>query len=720
MPRALPALISLLIITAPIAGVTAVSASVDSNDHQHFQTEEPDIAGNFSTAADNVTIYDRSVQTLRVDRSSTVATAVEFPRTEVSSPAVSVPTQLRSAGNRQLVTLAAGSSPRVELNLNATGGGNVDDKQVHLIAARITEPVDSSLSSLGDFSEFGAFVRGEYNTKVEFTNYSSESITNNNAAFNYDNAEPGEYIFFSVLGNGIHVEDGDISVEERVFVIGADTVFVQESPSQIVTESETPEVGDTVRFNVEAPVTTADDNVEHVVALFNESVIGEQEITIKAPAEIKQSTTASSFTVTSDIKEASGETALEEGTSAFGRELDTTYEKIGIFDLPDVVTYLAAGGKFSEQENPGTTILNASVTAVTAGPDATVTVDTQESFEPGSYVAVHLAMVDGDLTTIAASRTDLSLIPPTADTDPTPSDGGGGGGGGGGFALVTPETAPDVEVTTTESTIPTLDTQNNQRVAEFDQVQSVNSVTFDTPDRIGEVFVSDVDVASSNINPPGAPITANDIAVPETTTDRPAVIEFNVPRERLSVIGATAEDLRVFHRQGDQYDSLPTTVSSTTEETVTVTAEATEFSVFVVSAVGQPTAQITTNADEIQVGEQLELSAAETTVPFGEIETVEWDIAGESIMGGNITTTVDQSGPTTVSVAVTTRAGVTDTTTTTITIAESETEIQTVPDDSNRTEPSPAEETDDETPGFGPLAALLAILLTAGAAVRQG
>ncbi|MDB9235643.1 CARDB domain-containing protein [Halorubrum ezzemoulense] len=418
--KASAVLFAVMMLLAPIAGATgsAMAASPSSTDGGSITTQgsTASLEGGFTNATEGVSIYERAALPLQLDRSGgdAIATSTESFTTILKSPSDRERT-LRSAGNRSLVVYDANSTVDFSFNINRTGGGDIDGDNIHLIAARAESSDDPSLPSLVDIQDIGDFVEEEAdNENIVFENASTSEVTDGTTSFGYNfSGNAGGYVFMAVRtdsGSGVNVSDGNIAVDGQVSVLGADTAFAQQTASDITVDNEE-EVGDNITFEVDAGLQTNEDQVEHVVALWNESDVSDETLTIVAPDEINSDTTASDFAINHTIETVAGVQNVEDDVSAFGRNLETN-RRGGVFELADIVTFIANEGEFGEPETNrvDTSTINASMTAVNATTAETnITVETLESFEPGEYVAVHMAVADGNLTKLSSDRVDVTL-----------------------------------------------------------------------------------------------------------------------------------------------------------------------------------------------------------------------------------------------------------------------------------------------------------------------
>ncbi|RLM53518.1 PGF-pre-PGF domain-containing protein [Halobellus sp. Atlit-31R] len=307
------------------------------------------------------------------------------------------------------------------------------------------------------------------------------------------------------------------------------------------------------------------------------------------------------------------------------------------------------------------------------------------------------------------------------------SSGGSSSGGLDVTSDVDPTSSLQLEAANIESITPELDVGSNQQVATTELVEGVKLVAFHTPDRIEEITVTDVDPTTAQVNPPGDTATVQEISVPENVTNQSATLVFTVPSQRVKTLGGSVDRLSVVRLTDDGWQLLDTTVVEQTDTAVTLEAETPGFSVFAVTAVGEPEATATVNTEVATVGEPVTLDGTSSSVTHGEIVSHTWMVAGRSLSGETQTVTFEESGDYTVELTVMTDAGETDSTTVSVSakqsILESQDHQSTEASESvtNATDSSAAMETTSESaPGFGLLVAVIALLVLAFAMSRRG
>jgi hypothetical protein len=491
--KSVAVLMAIVMVIAPIAGAAGtVGATASPTEEQAVDdgkvalqtnpSNPDDLPGNFVNATESVDVWDRAIFPLRADRSdeATTATSVDNINTEVRSPD-GLPAPLQSDDNQNLVVYPNNATIELsfEIDRAAVSSSRFDNKEVHLIAAKAESSEDPELPSAIDIQTLGNFIQNSSdNENIIFENASTTTVDGGSADFTYDlnetNRGAGTYTFMAVTtaNGGIEVtESNDINVPGDATVLGVDSAVVQHTSSEIAV-NDTHEVGDTISFDADANLATSEDRVEHTVAIWNESVVADETLTIVPPDNVTDDTTASDFTIEHTIENVAGVQNVEDDVSAFGRTLDQN-NRAGVFELADIVSFIAEGGEFGDPETNrvDTTTINASMTSVnTTSAETTIDVETLESFETGEYVAVHLAMADGDLTKVSSERTTITLTEQDGTADPAPDD-----------PFIEEYTLNDPEIATGESVTATVTVRNptDERITETLSLQE-NGTELDT------------------------------------------------------------------------------------------------------------------------------------------------------------------------------------------------------------------------------------------------
>jgi len=496
--------------------------------------------------------------------------------------------------------------------------------------------------------------------------------------------------------------DGEATGSDTVELRFGDDITGTEGDDYTVLEtSKVTDLGGGADTAVEfADVSVDEDGVSEIGVASTDEVV-RQPIVVEPEAaffDVSIDAAASNETVTA------GETATVEAVveNVGGQEASQFVEVLvdGVVDddTSDVQT-IAAGGEQT-----------VSVTVDTATGDSGTINIAFETEDDDATRSVTIEPPDEEGENETDDRTDGGT-----DEDPVTSGGGGGGGGGGGVSFGDgPADSLELDAVETETVTPSADFGANQRVAAFDSVSNVESIAFDSTDRIGEVTVADIDPDSADVNPPGAAVTVQEISVPDDATDRSATIEFGIPADRLDAIGVEPGELTAVRLNEGQWETLDTAVAEETAEGVTLEAETPGFSVFAVNAVSEPDAAATVDPGTVTAGEEVTLDGSGSTDEYGEIVAYDWSVAGQSLAGETAPATIEETGEYTAELTVTNDAGETDTATADLVV-----EPAAGGDDTAGGDGTDGGEPTDEPAGLGTtaIALLVALAVLAAAAV---
>lgn len=386
-----------------------VNDTVDPNDVSTDSVEY----GELISVNESVNVWDRAVYPLRVDRTQDgVATSVDNLDIKGSQSGMGV----KSLDINQLVVYEDLDSLELDFDSSrALAGDQFEGEDVDLISVRGTTVDAPEVPTTLDIDELREFLADQAESEEFVFDIpdTGELDDDGEGEFAVDNPEAGVYSFVLVRtadGDGASVTDGNLSIDGEIDILGADSAVVQETSSEVTVDS-THETGDTIEFDVDANLDTQDDRVEHAVALWNESDVSDQDITIVAPDNVDSDTSMEDFTIEHSIERVAGVATMEDGVSAFGTDLSDR-RSAGIFELQDLLTSLANDFEFDGPDlEPGDEIVNGSATSVNVtDSDTTIEVETLDDFEPGEYVAVHTAIADGDLTKTSSNRVDITLV----------------------------------------------------------------------------------------------------------------------------------------------------------------------------------------------------------------------------------------------------------------------------------------------------------------------
>ena len=304
----------------------------------------------------------------------------------------------------------------------------------------------------------------------------------------------------------------------------------------------------------------------------------------------------------------------------------------------------------------------------------------------------------------------------------------------------------------------TLSTNRSGPVtANFSTNATVSRILFDA-DSEPNGTVTVTEFASSESVPsslPGRSLVAFQVTGSPSVENASATVRTRVSQATLRAAGTNASAIRIAHHVDGTWRLSNTSVVNRSGDGVTVAFATTGFSPFAVTAVGTPSPSLSATPAAVTVGETLTLDAGNSSTPHGEIVRYEWTVDGRSLTGETVTTALGEPGTYTVALRVTNDAGRTATATATLSVDRATATPTSTPDQSTETSrPSPtatvedapsqtdtvvdtspqaetaggalsptetvsAATTDSSGPGFGPVAAVVAILAVTLAATRR-
>ncbi|MCO8267143.1 PKD domain-containing protein [Haloferax sp. AB510] len=265
----------------------------------------------------------------------------------------------------------------------------------------------------------------------------------------------------------------------------------------------------------------------------------------------------------------------------------------------------------------------------------------------------------------------------------------------------------------------------------FTQNTTVSRIQFGADAEVRGNFTV-VEFATSESVPkalPGQSLVAFQLTGSPPAENASATVQLQLPRADVRTAGAAATAIRVAHHANGTWRLLNTTVVNQTNRTVTVEATTTGFSPFSATLVGTPEATLSSMPTTVAVGEAFALDATESSTPYGALVRYEWSVAGRQQSGETVTMVLDQPGTYPVELTVTNDAGQTANVTETVVVEASEAAGASTPTDvvtsenvqgaaSDNSTETPFS-TDVDSPGFGLVGAVVAILLTVIAVRRQ-
>ena len=281
--------------------------------------------------------------------------------------------------------------------------------ETSLVVAELDNSSDPAVDGAAELSAERAadlLVAEDRNDRAEFeTEFTDESehpprVVNDDGYFasyyGLDNeTDSGVYVLYvveTVEGDGVTVDGGDLSVDGEINVLGIDSVAVHDDSSTVETSGEHA-VGERVEFDV----TASGETVDHTVALFDESALAEEELTVSSDQDIDSGLTPEELSVESSAA-IEGVADVEDAT-VFGSSVAdgpaAQRSEIGV-----VTSYIATA-------EPNASGPAGSITARTdLSGSETVGVETDADWAAGEYTYVHVATAaDGTTTTTRGTIT---------------------------------------------------------------------------------------------------------------------------------------------------------------------------------------------------------------------------------------------------------------------------------------------------------------------------
>ncbi|MFC7058808.1 carboxypeptidase regulatory-like domain-containing protein [Halovenus salina] len=229
---------------------------------------------------------------------------------------------------------------------------------------------------------------------------------------------PGQYAFMLTNGTVFDVSSGDIDIANNPdgVVVGSEQVSVHEQQST-VNNPDTAVAGEDIDFDVS---TDLSGNVSHAVALYDESKFISTQTNFNLTEEIDSDFTSSDVTIEHDIKNIDGVSDVTGDVTMFGVTLQERREA-GVTQLADIVSFAADELDANEPTTvAGSDTLNASMTALSdVDPDAEVTVETYDDFEPGEYRYVHIAAENNSSSAFETNTGTITIEEPSPYFDVT-------------------------------------------------------------------------------------------------------------------------------------------------------------------------------------------------------------------------------------------------------------------------------------------------------------
>lgn len=222
-------------------------------------------------ATDNISVWDRSVFTLRSDPSSA--------NVQIPNAFVELENNTGKTGNLNKNPIAV-YDPREPIDLifddARAGTGDFDGNTTELLRAHIDSDANVTARTFSGAVDLLTQENANGNATFEEVEPSASLDQNGEATFTDTLSQPGEYIYFLALNEtpdrGFVVDgNGNLSVDGEVTVIGVEQVTVRTGDPQIAPPTRTIVKGQSATFTVAHPGVTGTENVTHVFALYNEA-----------------------------------------------------------------------------------------------------------------------------------------------------------------------------------------------------------------------------------------------------------------------------------------------------------------------------------------------------------------------------------------------------------------------------------------------------------------
>ncbi|WP_241432511.1 PKD domain-containing protein [Natrinema gari] len=414
-------LFSAVILLSPIAGVVGATSGTATPAHSLAASDGTD--DSYVDVTENMSVWDRSVLSLRTDSSASGAVTVDnlvldaqTPRGDVSSGDLNRPTlAVFQTGNE--VTLSFG---------DGVDTSNIPTDDAQLLTAHLEEEASATPTTGRELlSELSNENIDNLNQNASFTDKRITLSGDQELTVTPD--KPGHYVYVLATGGNLSTSNGDLEISGETTVLGVEQLAAQDSPSDVTVSPTSPEPSDEVTFDVNA--TELEGDTSHAVAVYDKSTFTTSQMTVNISEQLSTDLSGENVTIKHEIKEFNGIQNIEDNVSVFNQRIGEQ-TGTGLTQFGDVVSFIANEGNVDgiETDVTGETTLNASTTAVKASPETAVTVETYQNWTEGDYRWVHIAT--GSSSDAFQVNTGTVTIEDYTSGD---DDGGGGGGGDGGF-----------------------------------------------------------------------------------------------------------------------------------------------------------------------------------------------------------------------------------------------------------------------------------------------
>jgi len=394
-----PAVIFVMAVALVLAGPLSVTSTVGATPVAESQS---------ISVTENVDVWERSPLTLRT--TSEGPTTIAAPQTFINVE--SAATGDLSLNKRTMTVHERNESinmsfePRIGAGTRALAGDEAQLLAVKLDEAPTTEGADTSdiSRSLGDvFANNSNITSSELLDDPEGVGTISDE---GELDASYTPESGGAYAFVLVTvddGQGLSVSDGNASVDGDVTVVGVEQAIVQDNASTVEPTQSPATPGDDVTLDVDTEI--EDENATHAVVLVRQDELQRQSSTVTVSGELNENFSQDQVSVENSFDGVSGVATVGENTGLAEGDLSEgqSIPPIGLQGLFGMVITDA------ESDADGD-VIHASTTVVNGDADATVTVQTLDSWPNDEYQYVHVAVgnesgtINSDSGTVTLSQ----------------------------------------------------------------------------------------------------------------------------------------------------------------------------------------------------------------------------------------------------------------------------------------------------------------------------
>jgi len=711
------------------------------------QGETTSVPESETFTTNGVEVWQESIFTLRhdfADASSSVETGQYIVRIgeEGEQPLDRGSVGVRTAG--ESVTLGYNADKK-----SMTSDAVLTNSEVQLVAARVTgsgEPVTTFAEAVDLISQDNA----NSNATFEMVN-EGKALSGNQTEYTHKKPSAGHYVYFAVETSSgeFTVSNGQISVERNPTIVGVEQISFERGSPTSVSAPTVAEPGDRINFDIDTSDQFSQNDVTHAVVVYDQSKFssrndgGRFRLVVDDRSDINSNFNLSEdSTLEHDITRVNGFADVEPGITVNGIDI-ANGEVSRAINLGTVVDFVAEdiNGNPPDTDETGREIrFDASTTAVASTtPQAELTVDTFGNWTTGTYQYVYIGSLESNASAVT---TDTGTISIQEDIDQK--------------ITVNREEVVEVQSESVSSGSASVETtQGAIRKVDFSGVEDGTSVTVaplqGRPSKITEE--SEPEGVSSYVELNATPAQDGGTATVSITVPQS---QFNDP---------TNAQVYRYDDTAGQFEELNIVDRTQSESDVTIEFE-TQFSTFAigegadtggdddggddepastggggggggVSSASFSVSELTPQSAEVTQGETITVTATIATESYlDNTQDVELRIGGETIATQSVSlqnqesVTVEFTNIDTGELAGEYEHGVftsDDSATGSLTVNvpagadEEATEDESQAEETETTqEDEPANgATEDRTPGFGPIVALLAIVLAGLLATRR-